>query len=133
VDEHSVTVCRYETGLSKYETRWGTFTDPWTSQPTTEMRVRGRRTEGTISSYDYESVIPFANEIAPETHEVPVDVLPVSAPRPVEYLIHCLETDETRHWPTLADMARIGSEIVDSAVLSAQRKRTVPLLEGGDL
>ncbi|WP_337868776.1 Gfo/Idh/MocA family oxidoreductase [Meiothermus sp.] len=33
VDEHSVTVARYPYGLSKYETRWGTFTDPWVLQP----------------------------------------------------------------------------------------------------
>ena len=33
VDEHSVTVARYEHGLSKFETRWGTFSDPWTNQP----------------------------------------------------------------------------------------------------
>ncbi len=33
VDEHSVTVVRYETGLSKFETRWGTLSDPWTEQP----------------------------------------------------------------------------------------------------
>jgi predicted dehydrogenase len=30
VDEHSITIARYGHGLSKYETRWGTFTDPWT-------------------------------------------------------------------------------------------------------
>ncbi|MBT3568989.1 MAG: Gfo/Idh/MocA family oxidoreductase, partial [Opitutae bacterium] len=29
VDEHSMTIVRYDAGLSKYETRWGTFTDPW--------------------------------------------------------------------------------------------------------
>ena len=26
-------VARYDLGLSKFETRWGTFTDPWTHQP----------------------------------------------------------------------------------------------------
>ena len=33
VDEHSIVVARYAHGLSKFETRWGTFTDPWTIQP----------------------------------------------------------------------------------------------------
>ena len=32
VDEHSITIARYAAGLSKFETRWGTFTDPWTHQ-----------------------------------------------------------------------------------------------------
>ena len=30
VDEHAVAIIRYSFGLSKSETRWGTFTDPWT-------------------------------------------------------------------------------------------------------
>ena len=33
VDEHSITICRYRRGLSKLETRWGAFTDPWITQP----------------------------------------------------------------------------------------------------
>jgi len=33
VDEHSITVARYSCGLSSFETRWGTFTDPWNAQP----------------------------------------------------------------------------------------------------
>lgn len=28
VDEHAIVIARYATGLSKFETRWGTFTDP---------------------------------------------------------------------------------------------------------
>ena len=32
VDQHSITVCRYARGLSRMETRWGTFTDPWVIQ-----------------------------------------------------------------------------------------------------
>lgn len=28
VDQHSITICRYEDGLSKFETPWATFTDP---------------------------------------------------------------------------------------------------------
>ncbi len=46
VDEHSITLCRYDVGLSKYETRWGTFTDPWTLQPQPEMRICRRGHSG---------------------------------------------------------------------------------------
>lgn len=28
VDQHAIAICRYARGLSKMETRWGTFTDP---------------------------------------------------------------------------------------------------------
>jgi len=34
VDEHSITICRYRRGLSKLETRWGAFTDPWIARTT---------------------------------------------------------------------------------------------------
>ena len=55
VDEHSVTVARYESGLSKFETRWGTFTDPWTLQPQPKCGFVIVGSKGTIASYDYES------------------------------------------------------------------------------
>ena len=54
VDEHAIVVARYATGLSKFETRWGTFTDPWTHQPQPKCGFVVVGTEGTISSYDYE-------------------------------------------------------------------------------
>ncbi len=132
VDEHSVTVCRYETGLSKYETRWGTFTDPWTLQPQPKCGFLVVGTEGTISSYDYESVIRLQTKGRPETHEVPVDVLPFPRRAPVEYLIHCLETGEPITGPLSPALARVGQRIVDSAVLSAREKRTVLLGEGAN-
>ncbi|MEM1063760.1 MAG: Gfo/Idh/MocA family oxidoreductase, partial [Planctomycetota bacterium] len=53
VDEHSVTVVRYATGLSKFETRWGTFTDPWTHQPEPRCGFVVRGSAGSIASYDY--------------------------------------------------------------------------------
>lgn len=33
VYEHCATVVSHDTGLSKFETRWGIFTDRWTHQP----------------------------------------------------------------------------------------------------
>ena len=49
VDQHSVTVARYASGLSKFETRWGTFTDPWTHQPQPRCGFVLKGTEGTIA------------------------------------------------------------------------------------
>ncbi|MDA1044309.1 MAG: Gfo/Idh/MocA family oxidoreductase, partial [Verrucomicrobia bacterium] len=57
VDEHSITLARYDCGLSKFETRWGTFSDPWTHQPQPKCGFVIVGTRGTISSYDYESTI----------------------------------------------------------------------------
>ena len=53
VDEHSITVCRYEHGLSRIETRWGTFTDPWTHQPQPKCGYVMCGTRGTLTAYDY--------------------------------------------------------------------------------
>jgi len=128
VDEHSVTVARYESGLSKFETRWGTFTDPWThqTQPKCGFVVTG--TEGTIASYDYEGVVRLQTRAEPEIHELPADELHAPQQNPIQYLIHCLETGEPVAGPLSPALSRTGQRIVDSAVLSAREKRTVVLV-----
>jgi glucose-fructose oxidoreductase len=129
VDEHSITVCRYRTGLSKYETRWGTFTDPWTLQPQPKCGFVVVGSAGTISSYDYEPVIHVQTRQHPEAHLVPVDTLPPGKRGPIEYLLHCLETGEPISGPLDPALCRTAQRIVDSAVLSATEKRTVTLLD----
>jgi glucose-fructose oxidoreductase len=60
VDQHSITIVRYDianSGLSKFETRWGTFTDPWTNQPQPKCGFVLVGRNGTISTYDYEKQI----------------------------------------------------------------------------
>ena len=129
VDEHSVTVCRYTHGLSKIETRWGTFTDPWVTQPQPKCGFIVAGTKGTISAYDYATRIRVQTKDAPVRTKVPVDE--VSAPflDPVQYMIDCLEKGTPVTGPLSPEIARIGQQIVDSAVLSAREKRTVPLVE----
>ena len=100
VDEHSITVCRYATGLSKYETRWGTFTDPWTLQPQPKCGFVVVGTAGTISSYDYESVIRVQSATHPETREIPVDTLAAPRRSPIEYLNSLPGNRRTHHRPT---------------------------------
>jgi predicted dehydrogenase len=128
VDEHSITVCRYETGLSKFETRWGTFTDPWTLQPQPKCGfvLIGRR--GTISSYDYEKTVRVQTSEKPEGFDVPVDAKRPPMDAPINYFIHCLRSGEEIEGPLSPTVARIGQQIVDSAMLSAQQKRTVALV-----
>ena len=129
VDEHSITLCRYDVGLSKYETRWGTFTDPWTLQPQPKCGFVVMGTKGTISSYDYEPVIRVQTRERPETYEIPVDALQAPRRNPIEYLLHCLETGEKVSGPLDPNLCRVGQQIVDSAALSAREKRTVSLLK----
>jgi predicted dehydrogenase len=128
VDEHSITIARYDVGLSKYETRWGTFSDPWHLQPQPKCGFVIKGTRGTISSYDYEKTIRLQTEKYPEGQEIPVDELKPPFKEPIGYFIHCLEQNKPVEGPLSPAICRIGQQIVDSAMLSAHERRTVPLV-----
>jgi predicted dehydrogenase len=127
VDEHSVTVLRYEYGLSKLETRWGTFSDPWVRQPQPKCGFVINGTHGTISSYDFEPVIRVQTRTQPDLTEVPVDTLEPGYDNAVNHFLHILETGEDAIGPLQPELCRTAQRIVDSAALSAREKRTVPL------
>lgn len=129
VDEHSITVARYAKGLSKFETRWGTFTDPWTQQPQPKCGFVIVGTKGTIASYDYEPTIRLQTQDKPEGETLPVVQLPYEKSNPIAHLIDVLESGTPIHGPLDPKICRIGQQIVDSAVLSAREKRTVPLVK----
>ena len=129
VDEHSVTVARYASGLSKFETRWGTFTDPWSHQPQPKCGFVVCGTHGTIASYDYEPTIRVQTADQPEGKDVPVDALTPPHDNPIAYFLHCVANDEPIQGPLSPTVARIGQQIVDTAVASARQKRTLPLIE----
>jgi glucose-fructose oxidoreductase len=129
VDEHSVTVARYDCGLSKYETRWGAFTDPWTHQPQPKCGFVIVGSAGTVSSYDFEPSVRLQTKDRPEGVEVPVDSPQPPHQNPIQYFIHCLETGEPVTGPLSPALSRLGQRIVDTAVISAREKRTVKLLD----
>lgn len=128
VDEHSITIARYAHGLSKFETRWGTFTDPWVMQPQPKCGFVIMGTRGTISSYDYEKTVRVQTQHQPEGSDLPVDILAPEVTNPVQYVIACLEKGMPIEGPLSPAIARIGQQIVDSAVVSAREMRTVPLV-----
>ena len=129
VDEHSVTVSRYAHGLSTIQTRWGTFTDPWILQPQPKCGFVVCGTRGTISAYDYATHLRLQTEEKPEGFELPVDEVAAPFQDPIQYFIHVLEGGEFERGPLHPEIARIGQQIVESAVRSAREKRTVPLAE----
>lgn len=129
VDEHSITIARYDAGLSKFETRWGTFTDPWTHQPQPKCGFTIKGTDGTVSSYDYEKTVRVQMRDCVEGRDVPVDELKPPFQNPVQYVIHCLETDTPIEGPLSPAIARIGQQLVDTAIVSAREKRTVRLID----
>lgn len=128
VDEQSISIARYTFGLSKFETRWGTFTDPWVIQPQPKCGFVLKGTDGTISSEDY------GNAVFIQTRDCPAGKA-LSAPEPeepmqnpIQYLIHCLDTGSELDGPLSPVVSRIGQQIVDTAYQSAQKKRTLPLV-----
>jgi glucose-fructose oxidoreductase len=127
VDEHSVTIARYARGLSKFETRWGTFTDPWVLQPQPKCGFVIMGTQGTIASYDYENTVSLQTKEKPEAHQIPVDEQPAHMAGPIAHLVHRFETGAPLHGPLRPDVCRIGQRIVDAALQSAREKRAVPL------
>jgi glucose-fructose oxidoreductase len=128
VDEHSITVARYPAGLCRFETRWGTFTDPWTHQPQPKcgFEIVGER--GTITSYDYEESVRIQTLEAPQGVVVPVDVLEEPMQNPIQYMVHCLRSGQQIAGPLSPELSYTGQRIVDSAVRSAAEGKTVELL-----
>ena len=129
VDDHAVVVARYATGLSKFETRWGTFTAPWTHQPQPKCGFVVVGTAGTISSYDYEKHVTIQTRAHPDGLAVAVDDLPVGRRAAVEYVLACLRDGVPVEGPLDPRICRIGQQIVDSARLSVAQRREVELVK----
>ncbi len=128
VDQHSITVCRYARGLSKMETRWGTFTDPWTIQPQPICGFVFVGTDGTIASPDYASHVTVQTRARPQPTQVPVDPLPVGKRNAIEYVLGCIAKGERVSGPLDPELCLVAQRIVDTAALSAREKRTLALL-----
>jgi len=128
VDEHSITICRYRRGLSKLETRWGTFTDPWTTQPQPKCGFVVVGTDGTISSYDFEPHVGVQTRSHRDIRNVSVDKLEPPFRSPVEYVLDCKERGVAVEGPLDPAICRTAQRIVDTAAVSAKERRTLPLL-----
>lgn len=128
VDEQSVTIARYETGLSTFQTSWNTFTDPWVTQPQPRCGFVLKGTEGTIASYDYQETVRVQTADDPEGHEVPVDELEPPLQNSLQYMVHCIDEDlPVEFGPVGIPINRKGQRIIDAARESAQHGETVSL------
>ena len=121
-------MARYDNGLSKFETRWGTFTDPWVHQPQPKCGFVIRGTGGTIASYDYESHVRVQTKDQPEGYEHPVEQLPAGERNGIEYTLTRLAAGEPIEGPLSPSVARIGQQIIEAAIRSAEAKKTIALV-----
>lgn len=129
VDEHSITIARYAHGLSKFETRWGTFTDPWVHQPQPKCGFVVRGSGGTISSYDYEQTVRIQTAQRPEGYDHPVEDLPIGEQNGIEYVLSRLEAGLPIEGPLSPRIARIGQQIIETAIESIRQGRAVDLID----
>ncbi len=128
VDQHSITICRYSFGLSKMETRWGTFTDPWTIQPQPKCGFVLVGEEGTISSYDYDEFITVQTRSQPNCTRVPVDPLPVGRRNGIEYVLGCIAREVKPEGCLDPALCLTAQRIIDTAFQSAESRCTMALL-----
>ena len=129
VDEQAVVIAEYTGGLSTYQTRWGTFTDPWTYQPQPRCGFVVVGTAGTIASYDYQQSIRVQTAGHPEGTEVPVDVLPPEHRNGVAAFIDALDHGTEPDGPISWRISRAGQVMVDAARQSARDGRPVRLTD----
>lgn len=128
VDEQSVTIARYGDWLSTFHTRWGTFTCPWINQPQPKCGFVLKGSKGTIANYDYEPTIRLQTARQPEGVVIPVDPPAKNYANPVQYFLRCLERGVPVEGPLSVATARIGQQIVDTASLSARKRKPLKLL-----
>jgi glucose-fructose oxidoreductase len=129
VDQHSITVCRYRRGLSKFETKWGTLTDPWTLQTQPKCGFVLVGTDGTVSAYDYDGFVTVQTRKQPRQTPVPADTLPAGRRDPIDYMLDRIARKAPIDGPLDPALSLIGQRIIDSALLSARSKRSVPLVD----
>lgn len=128
VDQHAIAVCRYSCGLSKMETRWGTFTDPWTIQPQPTCGFTFVGTDGTLSSPDYAQHVIAQTRENPVPHAIAVDPFPDGEKNAIQYVAGCILRNEPVSGPLDPELCLTAQRIVDTAVRSAAEKRTLELL-----
>ncbi|MEX3016060.1 Gfo/Idh/MocA family protein [Gymnodinialimonas hymeniacidonis] len=128
VDQHAIAVVRYARGLSKMETRWGTFTDPWSVNPQPMCGFVFVGGDGTICSPDYAPYVTVQTRANPEKHDILVDPLPEGRADAIAYILDLIDRGAQPEGPFDPVLCLTAQRIVDTAAASAQQKRTLELL-----
>lgn len=129
VDEQSVVVAEYDTGLSVFETRWGTLSDPWTRQPLPRCGFVVGGSEGSIASWDYAETVALQLADGSEAQQLPVDSPAPEDRSALANLIAHLDRGRPLDPPMTAEISRTGHLMVEAAVASAERGARVPFEE----
>lgn len=123
VDEQSVVVAHYDDGLSVFETRWGTHTDPWTVQPEPRCGFILTGPLGSITSWDYDDGVTL--HAAGAVTRVPNDDVSPDDASALANLIAHLERSRPIDEPMTAATSLQGHLILEAAFASATSGLTV--------
>jgi predicted dehydrogenase len=126
VDEQAVVVAGYSEALSTFQTRWGTFTDPWTHQPAPRCGFVVVGAAGTITSWDYDDHVRMQTNEHPEGIEIPVDVIPDHESSGLANFAWCLSEGVPLYGAMSAEISLVGQRIVEAAIRSVETGATVP-------
>ncbi len=125
VDEQSVVIGHYAEGLSVFETRWGTYTDPWTQQPQPHCGFVLNGTEGSITSWDYDDGVTLHSAAGIE--RLANDEIPAAEQTSLANLIAHLRDARPLDPPMTPEISLAGHRIVEAAALSARHNSLVRL------
>jgi predicted dehydrogenase len=127
VDQHSVTIARYARGLSKFETQWGTISDPWTLQPIPRCGFMLVGTKGAIASWDYDDHVTLQLR-GGEPETVPADEKKPGRNGVIDYMVERIRKDLPVDGPISPETGLIGQRILDTALASSKAKKTLALV-----
>ena len=119
VDQHSITIGRYQRGLSKFETRWGTFTDPWTERRSRNAASFWSAARAPSRATTYEDHVTIQTRKQPRRRCAGIRSPP--APIGVEYVLARIEDGAPIAGPLDPALALVGPATVDSAFWSSRR------------
>ncbi|GAB6878298.1 Gfo/Idh/MocA family oxidoreductase [Halorubrum gandharaense] len=129
VDVQSATVCRYETGLSTFQTSWRMVTNPWETPPQPAKGYEIVGTHGSISTRERSASIRVQTNDRPEGYAVEPDSLAPRFENVVAYLVDRLETGAEPEGPADPAFCREAHRIVETARKSARTGNPEPLAE----
>jgi len=128
-DFQSTTVCRYDEGLSTFQTTWRLLTNPWETEPQPMKGYEIIGTEGAISTRERDVPVRVTTEERTEGYVVDPDALPDRYRNLVAYLVHCLDTESEPKGPSDPAFCREVQRIIETARQSAERGEGLTLVE----
>lgn len=127
VDVQSATVCRYETGLSTFQTSWRMVTNPWETQPQPAKGYEIVGTEGSISTRERSAPIRVQTHDRPDGYAVDPEPPAPRFENLASYLVDRIETGAEPEGPADPAFCREAQRIIETARRSARTGNREPL------